>query len=156
MKKLFYSLMMIAVLTVFAACDSNDDNDGGDPISQETCFTYKFSADNLTPIFEANISYINADGESIVEVIDVFPWEKKIDITRPFDAKLEVHYTLKTGAEIPDAITVAGNARIVPDDSNGVAISTSGNGEITFAKDKLTEYLERKRIYKAEGIFVKL
>lgn len=54
--------------------------------------------------FKLNVTYINAKGESVTETGVALPWEKTIEVTSPFKAKMQGELVYNVD-ELPEKVT---------------------------------------------------
>ena len=64
-----------------------------EPTPTTTIVLYKVENTNgnlvMSDCFKLNVTYTNANGESVTETGVVVPWSKSVDVTLPFHAKME-------------------------------------------------------------------
>ena len=57
----------------------------------------------MSPCFKLDVTYIGADGQSVTETNCTLPWEKAIEVTFPFHAKMEGTFSYNE-ADLPDPV----------------------------------------------------
>lgn len=57
----------------------------------------------MSPCFKLDVTYTDANGQSVTETNCTLPWEKTVEITPPFHAKMEGTFTYDE-AELPDPL----------------------------------------------------
>lgn len=82
----------------------------------------------MSPCFKIDVTYIDADGQSVTETNCTLPWEKTIEVTFPFHAKMEGTFNFNE-AELPDPVFYGRRIGIggYKDDSFYVSLSGSIN-----------------------------
>ena len=74
-----------------------------------TTHTVVYSIDNayldlvMSPCFKVNVTYTDANGQSITENDATLPWTKSIEVTLPFHAKVEGDFTFNE-ADLSDQV----------------------------------------------------
>ena len=58
----------------------------------------------LSDCFKLNVTYTNAKGESVTETGVTLPWEKTIEVTSPFKAKMQGELVYNVD-ELPEKVT---------------------------------------------------
>ena len=106
MKKVTFLLAaMIIGGMMFIGCKKNTPKP--DPTSQTFTMVYMvadtFNDLTLSPCFKLDVTYTDADGQSVTETNCTLPWEKAVVITHPFHAKMEGTFTYNE-AELPDTV----------------------------------------------------
>ncbi len=78
-----------------------------EPTSNIYTIVYRVAdtSNNLTmsPCFKLDVTYTDANGQSVTETNCTLPWEKTVEITRPFHAKMEGTFTYNE-TELPDPV----------------------------------------------------
>ena len=57
----------------------------------------------VSPCFKVNVTYTDANGQSVTENEATLPWTKSIEVTLPFHAKMDGTYTFDE-ANLPDSV----------------------------------------------------
>ena len=81
------------------------------PTPTPTTNTLIYKIDNKTiggnnvvsPCFKVNVTYTDANGQSVTENDATLPWTKSIEVTLPFHAKMDATYTFNE-AILPDTV----------------------------------------------------
>ena len=89
----------------------------------------------MSPCFKVNVTYTDANGQSITENNATLPWTKSIEVTLPFHAKMEGAYTFNE-ADLPDYVYFGKCIGIGLDNPWEDAASMGG-----LSKQKFLEYL---------------
>ena len=143
MRRIKLVLTFAAIVIFFAACDKKEkgeeDKNTNIVETEEVTFTYKVTTVNLSPIFNATISYKNENNETITLENEPLPWEKTIMAKVPFEASLSGEYVVISGANIPELVIVGMNIVII---QNGINISSTQN-HLTINKEHLEEWISR-------------
>ena len=110
MKKIFMVLAAIVICgMLFTGCKKSDSTTNPDPTPTPTTLTVMYKVDNtqgdlvVSDCFKLNVTYTNADGQSITENGITLPWTKSVEVTPPFNAKMEGEYVYNE-AELPDVV----------------------------------------------------
>ena len=80
-----------------------------DPTPTPTSLTVMYKVDNtngnlvMSDCFKLNVTYTDANGQSVTESNVTLPWTKSVEVTSPFKAKMEGEYVYNE-AELPDQV----------------------------------------------------
>ena len=82
-----------------------------EPEPTPTTHTVVYKIDNQTlfgdlvvsPCFKVNVTYTDANGQSVTEENATLPWSKSVEVTIPFHAKMDATYTFDE-ADLPDQV----------------------------------------------------
>ena len=81
---------------------------GPTPTPTTTTVVYKvekeFGNRVMSDCFKLNVTYTNAKGESVTETGVTLPWEKTIEVTSPFKAKMQGELVYNVD-ELPEKVT---------------------------------------------------
>ena len=80
----------------------------------------------MSPCFKLDVTYIGADGQSVTETNCTLPWEKTIEITRPFHAKMEGTFSFNE-ADLPDPVFYGRRLGIGGYKDDSIYVSLSGS-----------------------------
>lgn len=112
MKKVTFLLAALLIGgMMFSGCKKNDPTPTPtpDPTPTPTTLTVVYQVDNtqnsfvISDCFKLNVTYTNANGESITETGVTLPWSKSIEVTTPFKAKMQGEYVYNEN-ELPDQV----------------------------------------------------
>jgi hypothetical protein len=143
MNKVKFILAFIVIAIFITACDKKENGDEDQdttPKDTKVTLTYKVTAENLSPIFNATIQYKNENNQTITLENEALPWEKTITVTTPFDASINGKYVVIANAEIPDPVTVGQNVFII---QNGINMNST-QSHLSIAKNRLDEWLSER------------
>ena len=90
----------------------------------------------VSPCFKVNVTYTDANGQSVTENEATLPWTKSIEVTLPFHAKMDGTYTFDE-ADLPDMLYF-GTLYEIGLDIDYVIPSGGLQG---FKKEKFLEYI---------------
>jgi len=76
----------------------------------------------MSDCFKLNVTYTDANGQSVTENGATLPWTKTIEVTTPFQAKMEGEIVYNE-AELPDSVVFGTRY--------GIGTYVNGNGNIT-------------------------
>lgn len=80
-----------------------------EPEPEPTTCTVVYKVDNtngnlvMSDCFKLNVTYTNAEGESVTETGVVVPWTKSFEVTLPFNAKMEGEFVYDEN-ELPEQL----------------------------------------------------
>lgn len=141
---------MLFAAAGFASCDKDDNgnNNGNgqeEPQEQTATVSYKFDggADFLT-LFNVQIQYTDAAGETVTEDVKALPWEKSLaSVKLPYTASMELIMTAAEDYEEKDLYEVGKGFAIYYQTSDGRVYGSMGSSTMTIAKDKVAAYQEK-------------
>lgn len=118
-----------------------------DPEPTPTTYTIEYKVTNtnshltMSPCFNLDLTYVDANGQSVTENnVTTFPWSKKIEVTSPFQAKLEGKFNYNE-TELPDEFVFGACRGIGVYDGGSLVIDMVGAlGELT--KENFFRYIE--------------
>ena len=161
MKNLLLSItIVLSVLIVFTSCKKENNNSQNKTIpvqyKMETSMSPTTGMSTPQPIsscFHYNLSYVNANGET-VNVSNVSPgWNSSFEVKSPFTAKIEGVITYDEN-ELPDGTIVFGGVPVIYYTKNGVQQHTQDEITGTFSsKSQFLDYIathQDKLHFKAE------
>ncbi|HIW97950.1 MAG TPA: hypothetical protein H9866_05630 [Candidatus Tidjanibacter gallistercoris] len=152
MKSLFatnclFSLLLCAA--AFAGCKEEGDGrpDGTDPVgptANTADITYLIDGgSDFLLLFDAAAKYTDAEGETVTEAINTFPWEKTVtDVALPCTAALELVLTPSDDYEEKEQYAVGFGYGIAYETSDGRQAGGTSVNKLTVAKSKIDAYRE--------------
>lgn len=131
MKKVTFLLATLLIGgTMLTGCKKTEPTPNPEPTPTTYTVVYKvdnndpFSGLTMSPCFKVNVTYTDANGQSVTESNATLPWSKSIEVTLPFHAKMDGTFTFNE-ADLPDQV-VFGKRRGI-----GLYTNSSGNVEMT-------------------------
>lgn len=127
MKKVIFLLATLLIGgMMFTGCkkDNPTPTPTPEPTPTPTTTTVVYKVDNtngnlvLSDCFKLNVTYTNANGESVTETGVTLPWSKSVEVTTPFHAKMQGEYVYNEN-ELPD--------QVVSGKRYGIGAYTSGS-----------------------------
>lgn len=143
MKKVTFLLATLIIGgMMFTGCKKADPTPEPEPTPAKHTVVYKIDDhaifDDLTisPCFKVNVTYTDANGQSVTESNATLPWTKSVEVTLPFHAKMVGTFTFNE-ADLPDQV-IFGKCHGIGIDGS---LDLSGNMS-SAKKNKFLEYLE--------------
>ena len=108
------------------------------PDPEPTTFSVVYKVDNtydnwvMSDCFKLNVTYTDANGQSVTENNVTLPWTKTIEVTSPFKAKMEGTFVYNV-EELPDHVVLV-RSYAINEDSHESGSSTT--------KEKFLELVE--------------
>lgn len=122
MKKVMFLIATVLIGgMIFSGCKKDQPTPTPEPTPTTTKVLYK--VDNtlgnlvMSDCFKLNVTYTDAKGESVTENGVVLPWEKSVEVTSPFKAKMEGELVYDEN-DLPDQV-VFGKRYGIGNYSNG-------------------------------------
>ena len=94
----------------------------------------------MSDCFKLNVTYADANGESVTETGVTLPWSKTIEVTAPFKAKMQGEFVYNVD-ELPEQVVFGKRYGIGVYENNGFNVSMTG-GFSTASKENFIELLE--------------
>lgn len=110
------ALAMIAIAAAFTGCKKDNNNNGNndEPVVEKKEYKIHYAvlkqypkADSIiefTPCFKANITYVEANGDTTKLTDVTLPWEKEITVEGPFKAYIKGNEYYDQ-SELPETVT---------------------------------------------------
>ena len=111
------ALAMIAIAAAFTGCKKNENNNNGnndEPVVEKKEYKIHYAVDTqypkadsiieFTPCFKANITYLEANGDTTKLTDVTLPWEKEITVEGPFKAYIKGNEYYDQ-SELPETVT---------------------------------------------------
>ena len=158
------ALALFSLATVFSGCKKDNNNDQPE---QKQKYNVSYELDNvcevvnpfnedtivfsMSPCFKANISYVEASGNTTKLTDVTLPWKKEIIVEAPFNASVQVELTFKE-EELPDSVTVVKSGRlgIKKTEASSYYYNEDKRGN-TFLKNKFLEHIVSQPIFLKYG-----
>lgn len=110
MKKAMFLLATLLIGgMMLTGCKKKDPTPEPEPTPTPATLTVVYKVDNtngnlvISDCFKLNVTYTNANGQSVTERDVTLPWTKSVEVTSPFNAKMEGEYVYNE-AELPDPV----------------------------------------------------
>lgn len=145
MKKVSFLLATLLIGgMMFTGCKKDQPTPEPTPTPKTITVVYKVDKTdgNLTisDCFKLNVTYTNAKGESVTENGVVLPWEKSIEVTSPFKAKMEGGLVYNE-EELPDQV-VSGKLYGIGYYTGGSLSITMGGAISSAKKDNFLQLMD--------------
>lgn len=125
MKKITFLLAILIIGgMMLTGCKKSESTPEPEPTPTTLKVVYK--VDNtyddlvLSDCFKLNVTYTNANGQSVTENNVTLPWTKAIEVTYPFNAKMEGTYVYNV-EELPDHVVFVKRYTINEDGKSDVS-----------------------------------
>lgn len=124
--RLLFATLLIGGM-MLAGCERQDPEPTPTPDPTPTSSYVTYKVDNkqgnlvLSDCFKLNVTYTDAEGQSVTENGVTVPWTKTIEVTTPFHAEMQGEFVYNE-AELPE--TVVFGKRY------GIGISSNGSGSM--------------------------
>ena len=132
MKKVTFLLTTLLVGgMMLTGCKKDNPQPTPTPTPAPTAYTVVYKVGNslnnsvLSPCFKLEVTYLDANGQAVTESNITPPWEKAIEVTRPFHAKMDGTFSYNE-AELPE--TVVYGRRFGIGGGNGSSINVNMTG----------------------------
>jgi hypothetical protein len=90
--------------------------------------------------FKVNVTYLDANGQEVTESNQTLPWNKVVEVTEPFHAKMVGEYVFDT-AQLPETGNMAFGTRY--------AILLESAGDLPAYYSGTLMYLSKEKFFKA-------
>ena len=145
MKKVMYLLTTLLIGgMMLTGCKKNDPDPEPEPTPTTTKIAYRVSNTNgkytMPACFKVNVTYLDATGQEVTENDQTLPWNKIVEVTPPFHAKMVGEYVFDT-AQLPETGNFAFGTRFA------ILLESAGDNPLNFYGNLM--YQPKEKFFKA-------
>lgn len=161
MKKVTFLLATLLVGgLMFTGCKKDNPTPTPTPTPTPSAYTVTYKVLNtmdgktMSPCFKLEVTYVDANGQSVTENNVTLPWMKSIEVKAPFHAKMEGTFSYNE-QELPESVIYGRIKGIIVEYSGGFSGEVIGN-LTTYRKENflslIAEHPERLKFTEEKDI----